>query len=154
MTTQSKQEQVKQTLETIIAKMGISASIDAVEYFDGLKFNVRSHEAGMLIGDNGTHLQAINHIVKRISDKGRAEGDPHFQFLIDVNDYHKQRTDHLHELARMSAQRVRYFKKEIEMKPMNAFERRIIHAALTECPDITTESTGEGDERRVVIRPL
>ena len=48
----------------------------------------------------------------------------------------------------------RYFKKEVEMHPMNAYERRVIHAALTEYPDITTESVGEEPQRRVVIKPL
>lgn len=152
------QEKILGTVEALIAKMGVSASYDAVDYLDGMKFNVKSSDAGILIGENGAHLKAINHIVKRIIDKemGIGEGGEKtkIQFVIDVNDYHKQKADQLYELARMSAQRVRYFKKEVEMDPMPPFERRIIHTALMEYPDIATESRGEGDDRRVVIKPL
>ena len=57
-------------------------------------------------------------------------------------------------MARMHAQRVRYFKKEVEMRPMNAYDRRIVHSVLQEYPDISTQSTGEGPDRRVVVKPL
>ena len=53
----------------------------------------------------------------------------------------------------MGAQRVRYFKKDVTLEPMNAFDRRTVHLALQEYPDIITESTGAGEERRVVIKP-
>lgn len=152
------QETILEKTKTLIEKMGVSASFDIVEYLDGIKCNIRTADAGILIGENGAHLKAINHVIRRIIDKetaGRKEqGIESPQFLIDVNDYHKQHVDYLHELAKMSAQRVRYFKKEVEMKPMSPFERRIIHTALMEYPDISTESRGEGDERYVVIKPL
>ena len=72
--------------------------------------------------------------------------------MIDVNDYQRRRFDELKDKARMGAQRVRYFKKEVTLEPMSAFERRIVHLALQEYPDIVTESIGEGAERRVVIQ--
>jgi spoIIIJ-associated protein len=74
-------------------------------------------------------------------------------FSLDVNDYQAKKIEDLKNSAHLNAQRVRYFKKEIVMKPMTSFERRIIHAVLTECPDIITESTGEEPNRRVVIKP-
>ena len=74
------------------------------------------------------------------------------QYIIDVNDYQRRRFDELKDKARMGAQRVRYFKKDITMEPMSAFERRIVHMALQEYPDIATESVGSGPERKVVIR--
>ena len=134
--------------------MGASGSIDVVEYPDSVQFTVRTNDAGALIGQNGANLKALNHIVHRITEKFFTDLESAPRFLIDVNDYQKQRTDALNELARMSAQRVRYFKKEVEMHPMTAYERHVIHSALTEYPDITTESVGEGLMRRVVIKPL
>ena len=74
--------------------------------------------------------------------------------MLDINDYHKKRIEEVKDLARMHAQRVRYFKKDIEMRPMNSYERRIVHTVLQEYPDIETESVGAGLERRVVIKPL
>lgn len=76
------------------------------------------------------------------------------KFFVDVNDYQKQKTEELKDAARLSAQRVRYFKKEVAMAPMSAYERRIVHATLAEYPDIATKSEGEGGARRVIIRPL
>ncbi|OGF78926.1 hypothetical protein A2W54_00885, partial [Candidatus Giovannonibacteria bacterium RIFCSPHIGHO2_02_43_13] len=106
----------------------------------------------LLIGDGGQNLSALNYLVKKITEKKFPEKFP--GFLLDINDYQKKKIDEIKDLARMHAQRVRYFKKEAEMRPMNAYERRIVHASLQEYPDITTESRGEGMERRVVIKPL
>lgn len=151
-----KQIKVQEIIQSLIEKMGVSASVDMLEYFDGTRFNIQTTDGGVLIGEGGDHLKSINHIVHRIAEKQiiRTEEYTPLQFVVDVNDYHKERADYLHELARMSAQRVRYFKKEVEMRPMPAFERRIIHTALMEYPDIKTESVGEGMDRRVVIKPL
>lgn len=144
-------QKVLETLKSIIDRMGVSASIDITEYFGSTQFVIRSADARTLIGMNGDHLQALNYLTHRICEKNPGE-DPHF--IVDVNDYQRQKIDALHELAKMSAQRVRYFKKDVGLEPMTAFERRIVHSALSEYPDITTQSTGEGPNRRVVIKPL
>ena len=81
-------------------------------------------------------------------------GDAASKFLIDINDFQKKHTEEIKDTARMHAQRVRYFKKEIEMPAMNAYERRLVHTILQEYPDIATESRGEGFERRVVVKPV
>ena len=62
--------------------------------------------------------------------------------------------EELQDIAKMHAQRVRYFKKEIIMQPMNSYERRIIHSALSAYPDIATQSVGDEPNRRIVIKPL
>lgn len=144
-------EKVLEILKSVIEKMGISASIDITEYFNSTQFVIRSADARALIGMQGEHLQALNYLTHRICEKILG-ADAHF--IVDVNDYQKQKIDALQELAKMSAQRVRYFKKDVELEPMSAFERRIVHSALSEYPDIATQSTGEGFNRRVVIRPL
>ncbi|PIR70185.1 MAG: hypothetical protein COU46_02870 [Candidatus Niyogibacteria bacterium CG10_big_fil_rev_8_21_14_0_10_42_19] len=146
-------EEIQALIKTLIDKMGVLASVDINEIFDTTQFVIKSKDAGILIGINGANLKAFNHVVRRMSEKisGSEKGA---RFSVDVNDYQKQRIDSLHELAKMSAQRVRYFKKDVEMESMNAFDRRIIHSALAEYPDIVTESTGEGMNRRVVIKPL
>src|SRR3990167_7394825 len=117
-----------------------------------LEFQEGSDGVWFLIGEGGKNLSALNYLVKKIAEKKYPERFPGFS--LDINDYQKKKIDEIKELARMHAQRVRYFKKEAEMRPMNAYERRIVHASLQEYPDITTESRGEGMERRVVIKPL
>jgi len=152
------QENISQKISALIGNMGVVVSVDVVAHVDSVTFSIKSPDAALLIGENGAHLKAINHIIRRIVDKefgfGGENKNERIQFIVDVNDYHKQRADQLYEIARMSAQRVRYFKKELEMTPMSPFERRIVHTALMEYPDIATESRGEGENRRVVIKPL
>lgn len=148
--------QIKVIIQTLLDKMGVSGAVEFMKHPDGDQFIIKTKDGGILIGDNGKHLVALSHIVKRITDKevfleDSLEDKPHI--FIDINDYQRQKIEELKELAKMSAQRVRYFKKDVAMEPMNAYDRRIIHASLTEYPDITTESAGEGLERRVVIKP-
>lgn len=147
-------ETIKKTIEEILEKMTVSGEIEILESQECPQFIIRTKEAGILIGENGQNLVALNHVLKKIvENKLKEDREEKFQFLLDVNDYQAKRMEELKNLARMSAQRVRYFKKEIMMEPMNAYERRIVHATLTEYPDIITESAGEEPKRRVVIKP-
>ncbi len=146
---------IKKILEDLLEKMTINAEIDIIEGEDHPQFVVRAQEAGILIGENGQRLSALSHLLKRIAENEFTKNNlEKIQFSVDINDYQAKKNEELKNLARMSAQRVRYFKKEIELEPMTAYERRVIHAALTEYPDITTESIGESPNRRVVIKPF
>ncbi|OHA05983.1 MAG: hypothetical protein A2934_04020 [Candidatus Sungbacteria bacterium RIFCSPLOWO2_01_FULL_47_10] len=75
------------------------------------------------------------------------------RFFLDVNGYRAGRLDELKEEARGVAKRVRLYRKEVRLRPMNSFERRVIHTALAEYPDIMTESIGDAERRAVVIKP-
>lgn len=148
---EEKKQNIQQMIKTLLEKMGCSGEVDLIEYYDGTQFTIRTRDGGLLIGDNGQNLLALNYILKKMAAKILKEERP--QFSIDVNDYQKQKHEELRDLARMSAQRVRYFKKEVVMKPMSSYERRIVHSTLTEYPDIITESQGEEPRRQVVIKP-
>lgn len=145
-------EIIKLLLEEMMEKMSIKANIEILENNESTQFVIKTEESGILIGENGQNFVALNHVIKRITDK-KFKDDEKFYFSIDVNDYQLKKIEELKNLARMTAQRVRYFKKEIAMEPMTSYERRIIHATLTEYPDIITESAGEGFNRKVVIKP-
>ena len=136
----------------MMEKMSIKADIEILENNESTQFVIKTEESGILIGENGQNFVALNYVIKRITDK-KFKDDEKFHFSIDVNDYQLKKIEELKNLARMTAQRVRYFKKEIAMEPMTSYERRIIHATLTEYPDIITESVGEGYDRKVVIKP-
>src|SRR3989344_5121570 len=148
-------EQQKAALECIkefLGQMDIDAGVEEGVIGDSIIYSIRTNDAALLIGEDGQNLLALNHLLRRVIER-KIEG-VEAKFLIDVNDYRLRRFNEPKGQARMSAQRVRYLKKEITLEPMNAFERRIVHLALQEYPDISTESTGEGSSRRVVIRPL
>ena len=148
-------EFVESTIKNILDLICISYSLEFQEGGEDSWFIIKTMDAPLLIGDNGKHIAALTHVVKKIyENKFAAEEAVKRWFLIDINDYNKKRIEEIKDTARMHAQRVRYFKKDIEMRPMNSYERRIVHSILQEYPDISTESTGEGMERRVVIKPL
>lgn len=140
-------------IENLLNKLTISAFVEVLETSDGPQFVIKTREGGLLIGENGKNLISFNHIVKKItSRKFGAEGDG-FSFSLDINNYQTKKIENLRNVARINAQRVRYFKKEIALQPMNPFERRIIHVTLEDCPDIITESKGADLQRQVIIKP-
>lgn len=143
---------VETTIKDMLNLLGVSYELEFQEGGEGSWFQIRTNEAPLLIGEGGQNLAALNYVVKKIAEKSAISADQ-FRFSVDVNDYNKKRIEEIKDMARMHAQRVRYFKKEIEMRPMNAYERRVVHSVLQEYPDIATESRGEGLERRVVIKP-
>jgi len=91
----------------------------------------------------------LNYLVKLITKK--FDWEP---VVLDVNNYRKQREALIVELAKAAARKVAVTRQEIALPPMNAYERRLIHAELAERPDLKTESAGEGKERAVVIKPI
>ncbi|GAJ04398.1 unnamed protein product [marine sediment metagenome] len=104
-----------------------------------------------MIGENGKNLISFTHLARKMAEK--TIGEIVF-FSVDINDYQAKKIEDLKNLARLNSQRVRYFKKEIALRPMSSFERRVIHIALADCPDVVTESQGEGLNRQILIKPF
>jgi spoIIIJ-associated protein len=82
----------------------------------------------------------------------RKTGEP--SFVIDINNYRKEREKLILEIAKAAAQKVLVTKEEVRLPAMNAYERRLVHVELAMRPDVKTESAGEGKDRCVVIRPI
>ena len=144
-------QKTKKLIKNLLEKLTIEAEINTIDTADGPQFIIRTQEGGLLIGENGKNLISLNHIVKKIVNK---KAKDIFSFSLDVNDYQAKKIEDLKNTARVNAQRVRYFKKEVALKPMTSFERRVVHITLEDCPDITTESIGTDVQRQVVIKPL
>ncbi len=122
-------------------------------------FSVEVSEPHFFINHDGEALHALNHLVRRIVESknpisptlgvGENSGSG---ILIDINDFQKKRVDSVKAIAHMMSERARYFKSNIEVDPMSAFERRVIHEFLSNATDLKTESVGFGPSRRVVIK--
>lgn len=147
-------QQIKTYIEALLEHMGIVGAVDVLLSSDNAQFFIRTPDGGALIGENGQHLAALNHVVKKIAERicAKNQNAVFFPVTVDVNDYQAKKIEELRDLARMSAQRVRYFKKDIAMRPMTSFERRIVHTTFSSSPDIITQSEGEGAQRHVVIK--
>lgn len=139
-------------IRDFLEKTGIEADIETIEQADGILFNIKTINADFPPDDGKDFIISLNHIIKKIVQSLYKNEIP-LRFFLDVNAHQKQRDDTLKELAKLSAQKVRYFQQEIILKPMSSYERRIVHLALSSDPDIVTESVGDGLERRVAIKP-
>ena len=145
-------ESVAKLIRELVEKAGYT--IDALDISDiagHTLFTLRTKDSGALIGARGETLQALNHLVKKFLETS-AEGAEEFRFVVDVNGYHLKHIKMLEAQAKILAERARTFKYDIEMSPMPAYDRLIVHSALQGAPDIGTESFGEGKLRHIVIK--
>ncbi len=104
----------------------------------------------LLIGQRGSNLSALQHLLRLIV---RRKLDQVANFILDVNKYRENRVNYLQKLAAISAKQVTKTKQPLILEAMPAYERRIIHLALAGSEEVVTESEGEQEERRVVIKP-
>ncbi|MCX6761694.1 MAG: hypothetical protein NTY33_02515 [Candidatus Moranbacteria bacterium] len=139
----------------LIEKMGFIATVkvrDAQEEGkDMIVCDIKTEDSNFLIGQYGLNLQSLQHIVRVIIRKRLEEP---VNFILDVNSYRQEKNDSIVRLAKNLAQEVIVEKKEVVMRPMTAYERRIVHMELSKNNQIKTESIGEGESRRIVIKPL
>jgi spoIIIJ-associated protein len=145
-------------LRTLLELMEINAevSVRAPETpADGLGratavLDIDGEDLGLLIGRRGSSLAALQYLVNVMVTRRLGS---RVLVTIDVEHYHRRREDSLRGLAHRMADRVRQSRRPVTLEPMPAAERRIIHLALSEDQDVMTASVGQGDERKVVIRP-
>lgn len=143
-------DSVVHILSTLLSYLRIQGKVVESQWRDIPFFVIETDEAPLLIGDRGQHLEALNYLVRKMSEQ-RAAGAP-ARFVIDVNSYTKKHFEELRDRALMGAERVKYFKKEVTLQPMSAMERRVVHLTLQDHEEVTTESIGSGVQRRVVIK--
>lgn len=147
-------EQIKSLISELLGKMDISFQSIEVRQDDitqRVVFAIKTNESGLLIGDRGETFFALSHLIKRIALKG-TEGDDSKVFSVDINDYQSSIVERLKNKALILANRARDLKSNIEMEPMSSYERLVVHDLLGSQSGIKTESTGEGKNRRVVIK--
>jgi len=146
---------VEAILRELLGALGVPyRQISRIEIAGQTVFSIESDDARMLIGPHGDAIHAIDFLVKKILEKRMppAEGERGPMFLVDVNDYRTKQIRELQTKAKMLAERARSFQYDVELSPMTAYERLIVHATLAEEPNVKTESQGEGKSRRVVIK--
>jgi spoIIIJ-associated protein len=105
---------------------------------------------GLLIGRRGETLRSLQFMVNLLVSR-KVQKWP--QVVVDVGNYRQRRQESLEGLARRMAERVRQSNRPLMLEPMGAYERRIVHLALRSDPTVYTESTGEGENRKIVIYP-
>jgi spoIIIJ-associated protein len=149
----------KEVLEELLRLLDLPSRVMLSEEFtvtdeDGgtasIGLNIEGEDLGILIGRRGQTMVSLQHIVRLIISH---KMDVKIPIVLDVEGYKQRRCEGLRTLAKKLADQVRTRRVPFSMEPMTAFERRVIHMALADHPDVTTESTGEGESRKVVIIP-
>ena len=149
----------KNILENLLSRMGIQAAVNVEtskmatlgeEEVQPLVFNVVGDDLGILIGRRGQTIDALQYLVRLISSRQSRSKIP---IIVDVENYKQHRYESLRVLALNVAAQVKARRTSFRLEPMPAFERRIIHLTLANDPDVTTESIGEGEARKVVVEP-
>lgn len=143
-------EALKKTISDLLAALDIETS--AVEVSTGARrvVAITSPDSQRLIGPHGEPLRALNMLARRLVET--KFGEESANFLIDVNGYQESQLEGVRQSARILAQRARLFKHDVELAPMNPYERLVIHELFAEDPDIKTESAGEGKFRHIVLK--
>ncbi len=144
-------EIVKKITEEFFKKTTFEVEIEFLSQKDlTLPINLKTEDPQILIGEGGQTLAEIQHLLKAILKRKIEEN---FYIDLDINNYKKKKFEYLKELARSVADEVALTKKEKQLLPMPAYERRIIHLELVGRSDVASESIGQEPERKVVIRP-
>jgi predicted RNA-binding protein YlqC (UPF0109 family) len=131
--------------------MGYEASVEARYADDAYEVRVEAGENdAVLIGRKGETLDALQHVLAKMVSRGQAEL---LRVRVDVSEYRQRRTIELADQAIAWAQQVRETGQEVITEPLPAAERRTIHRALAEVPDVTTQALGDGLIKRVWIGP-
>ncbi len=146
------QEILKSIIENIFTHTACTISKLEISLESGMLWcMIETPDSRFMIGREGETLRSLNHLVRKIAEKTSGQEEIS-NIFVDVNGYQKKRFDNLKNIAHMMAERAKYFKSNIEIDPMPANERRIIHMFLENIPDIKTESEGYGPARRVIIK--
>jgi len=153
-------EVAKSVLETLLSLMDVSASVVPSASLlpgggeegaaDSITLEIKGEDLGILIGRRGQALSCLQYIVRLIVGHQTKVWLP---IIIDVEGYKRRRYDALQAIAWRMAEMVKTRGEPFALEPMSAFDRRVIHLALADHPDVTTQSSGEGEARKVVILP-
>lgn len=113
-------------------------------------YSVKGENLGKLIGFHGDNIAAVQMLLSGLKTKGEGA----IRLYVDIDGYKANRNQSLIDLANKTAEQAIKIERNIHLDPMSAYDRRIVHLTLQERDDVTTESTGEGEKRHVVVKPI
>jgi spoIIIJ-associated protein len=144
-------EVAREVLAAVLQRMGMDARIEMESLEDGsYRLEVFGDDMGVVIGKHGNTINALQYLVGLIAHKRVGE---RVRIVVDAEGYRGRREQTLRDMARSYADRVKETGQEAVLDALQSYERRIIHTALADDPDVSTYSEGEEPDRRVVISP-
>ena len=141
---------LKDCINEILKLMNIEANLELRIREKNIEIKIFSNNNSILIGKDGKNLESLQNIVRQILMNNAAK---EYRINLDVENYKEKRVNNLERTAKRIAREVKITKVEAKLDPMNSYERRIVHNALTNNKYVYTESTGIEPNRYVVIKP-
>lgn len=141
--------QPKEIVEKILGTLGFPATVEEQHIAGDLMLDIKTEESGRLIGRQGQTLADLQYLVNRILFQ-QDQNAP--KVMLDVGGYRSQARDMLIKKAKDAAEKVRRWGDAVELEPLNAFDRRLVHQALKDDPDIETHSVEvDGTDKKALI---
>jgi spoIIIJ-associated protein len=143
-------ERVRAVVARVVHALGLRATVDIEENEDEIRATVNGDDLGLLIGKHGSTIDAVQHLAFRAAFRGR---ETRKQVTVDAAGYRERRETALHRMADRAAAEALRFDRAVELEPMRAPERKIVHTYLSERTDVETHSEGDEPDRRLVVSP-
>ena len=136
----------------VLDRMGISGDIDVHEEDDKIVLEIQTTHAEVLTGRKGQVMEALQHLVSKVVYRERS-GEKGKPFVVDADGYRDKHIERLKALASRMAEKALKTQAIVELSPMSAHDRRIVHMAIAEIPGLSSRSEGEGDDRHILVVP-
>jgi len=144
-------ERVRAIVTRVVNALGLHATVDIDETGDEIRATVNGDDLGLLIGKHGTTIDALQHLAFRAAFRG---DELRKQVTVDAAGYRERRGGALHRMADRAAAEALRYGRPVELEPMRATERKIVHTYLSERSDVETHSEGDEPDRRLVVSPV
>ena len=140
--------EIAEFVQRVVTAMGLTLTTSVEESPDGTRINLVGEDGGVLIRRGGEALQALQHVVattfrKQLGDDNR--------IIVDCNSFRRDKDAELRQMAKFMAEKARTSCVPQEMGPLNPYERRIVHLAISEDPGVSSESIGDAFMKTVII---
>jgi spoIIIJ-associated protein len=144
-------ERVRAIVARVVNALGLHATVDIDETDEEIRATVNGDDLGLLIGKHGSTIDALQHLAFRAAFRGDAVRK---QVTVDAAGYRERREGALHRMADRAAAEALQYSRAVELEPMRATERKIVHTYLSERTDVETHSEGDEPDRRLVVSPV
>ena len=144
----AKTSEIIEFVENVARKMGLELTAGAEEMPDGIRVNLEGEDGSLLTRRQGEALAALQHIVSAVYRHDTAEGR---RLVVDCQGYRKGKDAELRQMALFLGEKARNTGLAQEIGPLNPYERRIVHLAVSEIEGISSESIGDAFEKTVII---
>lgn len=149
------EESLSEVLDNLLGMLLLEGSYEIEEGDEGFSVLIETKDAGRLIGARGESLDGLQLLVNQIMSRKMGEDSPAGEFkrvILDVSGWRKQKEDELTSRAKEYGQQVLQTGKEMELEPMSAWQRRVVHMVIAETDGLSSDSAGEGRDRHIVIK--